>query len=124
MKKPSLRMAGPLFGLALLSGALWILFHELRHYHYRDIALAVKGIPQAGILAACGLTAINYLVLTGYDSLAFRYIRQTIPYRLVGPVSFVAYSFSNNVGFALLSGGAVRYRLYSAWGVTAGNVTR
>ncbi|HTC20841.1 MAG TPA: bifunctional lysylphosphatidylglycerol flippase/synthetase MprF, partial [bacterium] len=31
-----------------------------------------------------------------------------------------AYSFSHNIGAALITGGGIRYRLYSAWGLTAG----
>ena len=38
--------------------------------------------------------------------------------------SFLAYAISNNVGFAMLSGAAVRYRLYTRWGITAEELSR
>lgn len=74
------------------------------------------------IVFALLLCVANYLVLTLYDVLAFRYIQKPIPYRRVGLSSFVSYTFSHNLGFALLSGGAVRYRFYSLWGFTPGEI--
>ena len=38
--------------------------------------------------------------------------------------SFLAYAIANNVGFAMLSGAAVRYRFYTRWGVTAQELSR
>jgi hypothetical protein len=34
-------------------------------------------------------------------------------------VAVISYAISNSVGFALLSGSAIRYRFYTAWGLTA-----
>ncbi|MCE5271204.1 bifunctional lysylphosphatidylglycerol flippase/synthetase MprF [bacterium] len=113
-----------LIALTVFSVALWLLFHELQHYHYHQIARAAHAIPNARIALALGLTLLNYLLLTGYDSLAFRYIGQRLSYREIGPASFFAYSISNNLGFSLFSGAAVRYHFYSACGVSAGNISR
>ncbi len=117
------KMSG-LIALALFSVALWLLFRELQHYHYHQIARAAHAIPNARIALALGLTLLNYLLLTGYDSLAFRYIGQRLSYREIGPASFFAYSISNNLGFSLFSGAAVRYHFYSAFGVSSGNISR
>jgi phosphatidylglycerol lysyltransferase len=68
------------------------------------------------------LTAANYLVLTGYDALALRYIHHALPYRHIALASFIGYAFSNNL--SLLAGGAARLRLYPAWGVSAGEVSK
>ncbi|MCG2742735.1 MAG: bifunctional lysylphosphatidylglycerol flippase/synthetase MprF [Desulfobacteraceae bacterium] len=38
--------------------------------------------------------------------------------------SFISYSFSNNIGLSLLTGASMRYRLYSAWGLSAEEITR
>jgi uncharacterized membrane protein YbhN (UPF0104 family) len=40
----------------------------------------------------------------------------------LGP--FIGYSFSHNLGFAAVTGSAVRYRLYSSWGYTGVEVAK
>jgi hypothetical protein len=37
-------------------------------------------------------------------------------------VAVISYAISNSVGFALLSGSAIRYRLYAQWGLTPGQI--
>jgi len=39
-------------------------------------------------------------------------------------VGFVSYAFSQTLGFALLTGGSLRYRLYSAWGLSTAEVAQ
>ena len=65
-------------------------------------------------------TVLNYLILTGYDQLAFLYIRRPIAKWQIAMASFVGYAIANNVGFALLSGTSARYRFYSRWGLSGG----
>ena len=117
-------LASLFFGLTLLSGALWVLSHELRQYHYRDITQAIQSIPVTYVFLAAAITALNYILLTGYDTLAFRYVGKSLPYSEIGPVSFFAYSISNSFGFSLVSGTAVRYRFYSALDVSAGDLSK
>src|SRR5690606_24594096 len=38
--------------------------------------------------------------------------------------SFLAYAFSHNLGFGGLTGGAVRYRFYTAWGASPLDVAK
>jgi hypothetical protein len=63
------------------------------------------------------LTGAGYLALTGYDLLAFRWIGRRLALRRIALASFIAYVFSHNVGLSFLGGSAVRYRMYSSWGV-------
>jgi len=111
-------------GLALFAAALWVLHQQLRIYHPREILAGLRQVPPWRILASLVLTAANYLVLTGYERLAFRYIRHPLPYRRIGVASFVGYALSNNVGFPMLSGSSIRCRLYSSWGVSGGEIAR
>ncbi len=64
-------------------------------------------------------TALSYLVTTGYDWLALRYIRQPLPWSKVGFAALLSYAFSNSVGLSVLTSSSLRYRLYSSWGLTA-----
>lgn len=115
---------GPLFGFALLSLALWVLHHELETYHLQDIIQHSLSIPLPQILGAFLLTIISYLIMTGYDTLALKYINHPLPYIKTAFASFVGYAFSNNIGLSMLAGGSVRYRLYSSWGLSVFEITK
>ncbi len=117
MKKLVHRL-GPLLVLVIFLGAAWLLFHELRHYNIRDIREALGKIPAWRVWAAVGLTVVNYVVLIGYDFLATRAISHPLPLSKVALASFTGFVTSFNFG-ALLGGTSVRYRLYTAWGLSA-----
>lgn len=109
----------PLFGLILFLIALWILHHTLKEYHYHDVVHRLEELPSEQLLIALGLTILSYLVLTGYDALAVHYIQRPLSYGKIALTSFMGYVFSHNIGLSILGAGAVRYRLYSAWGLSA-----
>lgn len=123
MKTKFINSAGSVFGLLLFSLALWALLHELQGFHYQQIVLQLAQLPARSMLYATALTMLSYFILTGYDYLALRYIQHPLPYRRVAFASFIGYAFSHNLGFALLSGGSVRYRLYSGWGMSGFQIT-
>ena len=76
------------------------------------------------MLAALFVTA-GYFTLTFYDLFAVRAIgRPDIPYRVNALAAFTSYSIGHNVGASVFTGGAVRYRIYSAWGLNAIDVAK
>jgi phosphatidylglycerol lysyltransferase len=109
------KIAGALLGVVLFAAAAVILHRELSRYSYHEIITQFSTIPS-GRLA---LAALNYVVLTGYDFLAFRYIGNRLEYAKIALASFIACAYSNNIGMAALSGGSIRYRFYTAWGLSA-----
>jgi uncharacterized membrane protein YbhN (UPF0104 family) len=76
-------------------------------------------LPASQLVAAAGLTAASYLLLTGYDFLALLYVGRELRFRDVLYISFTSFAFSNSIGFQLLSGGSMRYRIYSRLGLKA-----
>ena len=124
MKKKFFHSLGPLFGIFLFAVALWILHYELREYHYHDVVRHLAEIPAHQLLLALALTILSYLIMTGYDALALRYIRHPISYGKIALASFIGYAFSNNIGLSMIAGASVRYRLYSAWGLSALETTK
>ena len=115
----ALRRLAPLLGAALFFAALAVLHRELRDVHYAELSAAVARLPSGRVLLALLLTALNYLVLTGYDQLAVAYAGLRLHRGRVALAGFVSYAISNNLGFGLLSGAAVRFRFYTRWGVDA-----
>ncbi|MBU0617016.1 MAG: flippase-like domain-containing protein, partial [Planctomycetes bacterium] len=118
------RIAGPLFALLMFGLALSALHHLLREHHLRDVLAAAGQIPARQLSWAALLTALSYLSLTGYDAVALLYIRRPLGYPKIAVASFVSYAFSMNLGFAPVTGSAVRYRVYSGWGLTAVDVAK
>lgn len=108
-----------LFGLSLLVLSVWAIANELREYNYRDILNSLAVIPKSRLSWAVWLTAFGYLVMVGYDILGFSYINRSLSWNKIALTSFISSAFSNTIGFALLTGSAVRYRFYSNWGVSA-----
>lgn len=123
MNSRLLRFIGPLFGLAAFAAALALLASELRGERIRDVFGEISAIPTSHVVAAILLSALSYAVLTGYDALSLRYARRKLPYRRIALASFINYAFSQTLGFPLLTGGAVRFRLYTSWGLSTLQVT-
>jgi phosphatidylglycerol lysyltransferase len=111
-------------GLVLFLAALEVLRIELRTVSWPELVADVMRVPRVELAFAIALTVLNYLVLTGYDLVAFVYIGKTLPRVGVMVTSFLAYAIANNVSFAMLSGASVRYRFYSRWGVTGEELSR
>ncbi|HZM63165.1 MAG TPA: bifunctional lysylphosphatidylglycerol flippase/synthetase MprF [Vicinamibacterales bacterium] len=122
-RERALRALPALIGLALFFVALEVLRRELHAVSWRTLTAAIAGTPVHLLLAASGVTAINYAVLTAYDFIALRSIGRRLPSWRVGGASFLAYAIANNVGFAMLSGASVRYRFYTRWGLTAAELS-
>ncbi len=111
-------------GLVLFAAALVVLRRELHEVRWHDLTADLLATPTTRLVVAIVLTALNYLVLTGYDLIAFAYVGRRLPLARVMLASFLAYAVANNVGFAMLSGASMRYRFYSRWGVTAEELSR
>lgn len=122
MQHKLLHSLGAVLGLLLFGVVLWVLHRELQQYHYHDIVHHVQEIPGQRLALALLLTVLNYLVLTGHDALAVRYLRYPLSYGKIALASFLGYAFSHNLGFALLSSASMRYRLYSTWGLSTGEI--
>jgi uncharacterized membrane protein YbhN (UPF0104 family) len=119
-----LKAIAPALPVLLLVPAVWIIQRELAAFHYRDLVAEVRAVHLSHVLAALGLTAANYLVLTLYDVLSLRSMGRPLPYRVVGPAAFVAYAFSANIGGSVFSSGTIRWRFYAPHGLGLGDLAR
>ncbi len=111
-----------LLGVVLFGFALWWLHHSLAQYRLHDILLRVHAIPASALLGAVLLTFAGYACLTLYDVLGSRFVGARLPYGRLALISFMAYGIGHNVGMNTLSGGAIRYRAYSALGLSGKQV--
>lgn len=113
-----LRHAPAVLGVALLFGALYVVQRELASLRLDDVLGAMGAIPLASLALAFAITVVAYLVLTLYDALGTRFVGHPLSYGRIAFASFTAYALSHNIGFAMVSGAAIRYRLYALWGLS------
>lgn len=113
-----------LVGLGVFVAALEMLRVELHAVTWDELTTAILATPAWRLGLAVLLTGVDYLVLAGYDLLAFRYAGRTLAVRKIVGAATLAYAVAHTVGFAMLSGASVRYRFYSRWGVTAETLGR
>lgn len=108
-----------LLGLGLFALGIYALHHLLKPVKAADVIAQVRATPWAVLLAAFAATTAGYVALIGYDWSALRYLGKKVPLRIVAVGGFLGYSFGNTIGISVVSGGAVRYRIYSAFGLNA-----
>ncbi len=105
---------------ALEQGNLWD--------HLKIIAVEIghklSAIPtQDYVLAAC-CTLIAYMALAWYDRIALIHLHKEkgISWVYISLCSFVTYALSHNIGGSVFSGGLVRFRAYTAKGLSTAEV--
>lgn len=114
----------PVAMLLLVGLALVVLRKELHGAGYSHLRESLHAIPFSALWLAGVLTALSYLLLCGYDLLALRYVGINPGLGRAAGVSLLAYSLSHTLGFALLTGGAVRVRFWSMWGLSAEQIAQ
>ena len=116
--KKYLRHLPALLGVLLFVGAIYVVQKEFRHLKIADISKALEAIPRTALVISFAWTILSYFILTFYDRLGTIYAGKKVSYGKVAFASFCAYALAHNLGFAAVSGAAVRYRLYAHWGLT------
>ncbi|HEV2626264.1 MAG TPA: UPF0104 family protein [Xanthobacteraceae bacterium] len=116
---------GLVVSLTIIAVAVVVLYHILREIDPEELIDAIEATNWRTLLIAGLFVAAGYLTLTFYDLFALRTIgRSEVPYRVAALAGFTSYSGGHNVGASVFSGGAVRYRIYSGWGLSVIEVTK
>lgn len=98
--------------------AAFVLWHLLRHIDVGKVVVALEAQPIPNIVIAGMFAVAGYITLTFYDVFALRIIgRHAVPFRVAALASFTSYTIGHSLGAATLTGGLVRLRVYSAWGL-------
>jgi glycosyltransferase 2 family protein len=116
---------GLALSLVIIATAGVVLYRILRDISVADLVDAIKATEWFDILLATAFVTAGYFTLTFYDLFALRTIGANhVPYRIAAVAGFTSYSVGHNIGASAFTGGAVRYRIYSAWGLTAIDVAK
>jgi len=124
-EKQVLHKLGVLISIAVIAVACYVLYHMLRGIDTYEVLEAIKSTEPHQIALAALFVAAGYFTLTFYDLFAVRAIgHDQVPYRINALAAFSSYSIGHNVGASVFTGGAVRYRIYSAHGLNAIDVAK
>jgi glycosyltransferase 2 family protein len=116
---------GFVLSLIIITVAAVVLYRILHGIDLREVLEAIKATETRDIVLAGLAVAAGYFTLTFYDLFALRTIGANhVPYRVAALAGFTSYSVGHNVGASVFTGGAVRYRIYSAWGLSAIDVAK
>ena len=111
--------------LLIITFASLTLFRLLRDIDLAKVEAALRETSLDTVLIAGGFIAAGYVTLTLYDFFSLRTIgARHVPYRIAAFAGFTAYAIGHNLGATVFTAGAVRYRIYSAWGLTLVDVAK
>ncbi len=118
------RWLAPIASLAIFAVALNALRHLLQAVTVADVIGAFRHVSGARVAIAFLFAAGSYAVLVAYDVIALRLEGTVLAIRRTLLASFIANALSQSLGFTVILGGAVRYRMYSAWGLTGRQIAQ
>src|SRR6201997_5875725 len=124
-QKQVLHRLGVAISVTVIGIACYVLYHMLRGIDVGEVIEAIKETEPRQVALAALFVSAGYFTLTFYDLFAVRAIGHSdVPYRVNAFAAFTSYSIGHNVGASVFTGGAVRYRIYSAWGLNAIDVAK
>src|SRR6201991_3275856 len=111
--------------LFIIAFAITTLIRTLKGVDTGVILTALTEIPPGHIALAALFVACAFGTLTFYDFFALRTIgKRHVPYRIAALSSFTSYSIGHNIGATVFTGGAIRFRIYSDYGLNAIDVAK
>jgi uncharacterized membrane protein YbhN (UPF0104 family) len=124
-QKIGLHRLGIFLSIVIIAVAAVVLYRKLHNINVSKVLTAMATVEYRDVAISALFVAAGYFTLTFYDLFALRTIgRKDVPYRVAALAGFTSYSVGHNVGASVFTGGAVRYRIYSAWGIDAIEVAK
>jgi glycosyltransferase 2 family protein len=111
--------------LLIIALAMTTLLRTLKGVDTGVIFVALTEIPPGHIALAALCVIGAFCTLTFYDFFALRTIgKKHVPYRIAALSSFTSYTIGHNIGATVFTGGAIRFRIYSEYGLSAIDVAK
>jgi len=104
-------------GLVVLGLALWGIKTISGQVTWAEIVADIKATPPHYLVLAALSAAMSYVVLVLYDWLAVRHLNYKVGWPTLAAASFGSFTMSHALGLTVLTGGTVRYRIYTRAGI-------
>ena len=115
VEHPAFKIAIPLVIVAI---AVFVLHKLASHVKWIDVKADLAAASPVSLLKAVGCAALSFSGIALYDALAVRSVAQgKVPPRIAALAGSAGYAVSGLLGVSYLTGTAVRYRVYSAFGL-------
>ncbi|HVN41736.1 MAG TPA: hypothetical protein VMT50_03055 [Steroidobacteraceae bacterium] len=99
--------------------AVWVLYRTFQRISLADVLTEARAVSAHRLLSAGLCAAAAYLTLALYEVVVTRYVKGNIGRAKPMITALITFPLGHAVGQAMLSGGAMRYRMYSPAGFTA-----
>src|SRR6476620_4189665 len=124
-KRIGWKRLGIALSLLIIAFAITTLVRTLKGVDTGVILTALTEIPPLKIALAALCVVGAFFTLTFYDFFALRTIgKKHVPYRIAALSSFTSYTIGHNIGATVFTGGAIRFRIYSDYGLSAIDVAK
>src|SRR6202790_1883273 len=111
--------------LIIIAFAITTLVRTLKGVDTGVMLVALTEIPPHDLAHPAMCVVGAFCTLTFYDFFALRTIgKRHVPYRIAAMSSFTSYTIGHNLGHTVVTGGAIRFRIYSDYGLSAIDVAK
>jgi len=105
--------------VAIAALALYVLYQTFQRISLADVIANVRAMPRERLLLAGACAAGAFATLAAYEVVAVRYVKHCIGRARPVITALIAFPLGHALGQTVLSGGALRYRMYVPAGFTA-----
>jgi uncharacterized membrane protein YbhN (UPF0104 family) len=108
----------PLLWIAIAALAAWVVFRRLEKIDFQDVAEHLGSVPLTTIITALLCAAGVYTTIGLYDGIAVRLASGRVLRWQAFRTAVIANPLGRAIGVAMVSGGALRYRMYAPEGLS------
>jgi len=112
----------PLLWLAVVVAAAWVLADRLRAIDFREVVAAVRAQPRHAVLSALACCFGVYALVGSYEGIAVRIATGRRMFLMPLRTALIANPLGRAIGASFVSSGALRYRMYSAAGMSLAQI--
>jgi phosphatidylglycerol lysyltransferase len=114
--------AGVAVSVLLATAAGWVLWNTFQEISFADVIAQMRALPASKLAIASLCAAGAFTTVALYEVVVVRYVKHCIGRARPMLTALIAYPLGHAVGQAMLSGGALRYRMYTPAGFSATEV--
>nr|WP_298727216.1 YbhN family protein [uncultured Steroidobacter sp.] len=112
----------PLLWIPMLALAGWVLADRLESIDFGEVKQQLLAQPHATVMLGVLFSAGVYALVGIYEGIAVRMASGRAMYAAAFRTAIISNPIGRAIGLALVSGGALRYRMYAAVGLSAREV--
>jgi uncharacterized membrane protein YbhN (UPF0104 family) len=112
-------LLGIVASFAIAGLALYVLYRTFQRISIADVIANIRAVPGERLMIAAACAAGAFTALAVYEVAVVRYVKHCIGRAKPVITALVAFPLGHALGQTLLSGSALRYRMYSPAGFTA-----